>query len=177
MTYYAGADLARNFRIVRKNTLQIANDIPENQYGFRAATGTRSVVELLAHIVASVRWTYRVHALDKVSLMTFEDFARYPQENAAFEATLKTKADIVKALQEEGDRFASWLERATDGVLAEIVSFPAGVEPPHKTRFEMLLSGKEHEMHHRGQLMLMQRLIGIVPHLTRERDARTAARK
>ena len=41
-----------------------------------------------------------------------------------------------------------------------------------KGRFEMLLSVKEHEMHHRGQLMLIERQLGIVPHLTREREAR-----
>jgi len=34
---------------------------------------------------------------------------------------------------------------------------------------------KEHEMHHRGQLMLMQRLIGHTTHLTREMQARMAA--
>ena len=34
----------------------------------------------------------------------------------------------------------------------------------------MLLGPKEHEMHHRGQLMLVQRLIGQVPHLTRARQ-------
>jgi uncharacterized damage-inducible protein DinB len=39
----------------------------------------------------------------------------------------------------------------------------------------MLLSVKEHEMHHRGQLMLIERIIGIVPHLTREMQARMAA--
>jgi uncharacterized damage-inducible protein DinB len=38
----------------------------------------------------------------------------------------------------------------------------------------MILSVKEHEMHHRGQVMLIQRMLGIVPHLTREREARTA---
>ena len=27
-------------------------------------------------------------------------------------------------------------------------------------------------MHHRGQLMLVERMLGIVPHLTREREAR-----
>jgi hypothetical protein len=27
-------------------------------------------------------------------------------------------------------------------------------------------------MDHRGQLMLLQRMIGVVPHLTREREAR-----
>ena len=39
----------------------------------------------------------------------------------------------------------------------------------------MILSVKEHEMHHRGQLMLIERLVGIVPHLTREMQARMTA--
>ena len=36
--------------------------------------------------------------------------------------------------------------------------------------FEMLLGVKEHEMHHRGQLFLIERMLGIVPHLTRARQ-------
>ena len=39
----------------------------------------------------------------------------------------------------------------------------------------MLLGAKEHEMHHRAQLMVIERMLGIVPHLTRARQARTAA--
>ena len=39
----------------------------------------------------------------------------------------------------------------------------------------MILSVKEHEMHHRGQLMLIERMVGIVPHLTREMQARMTA--
>jgi uncharacterized damage-inducible protein DinB len=31
--------------------------------------------------------------------------------------------------------------------------------PPSKTRFEMLRGAKEHEMHHRGQLMLIERVL------------------
>jgi uncharacterized damage-inducible protein DinB len=54
------------------------------------------------------------------------------------------------------------------------VSFPAGAQPPAKTRFEMLLGPKEHEMHHRAQLMVLQRMLGLVPHLTREQQARMA---
>ena len=38
----------------------------------------------------------------------------------------------------------------------------------------MLLSPKEHEMHHRGQLMVLQRMIGLVPHLTRQMQERMA---
>ena len=52
---------------------------------------------------------------------------------------------------------------------------PAMANQPPKSRFEMILSVKEHEMHHRGQLMLIERLIGVVPHLTRQMQERMAA--
>jgi hypothetical protein len=38
----------------------------------------------------------------------------------------------------------------------------------------MLLGVKEHEMHHRAQLFLIERMVGIVPHLTRARQQRQA---
>ena len=41
-----------------------------------------------------------------------------------------------------------------------------------KSRLEMLLGAKEHEMHHRAQLMLIERQLGIVPHLTQQMNAR-----
>jgi uncharacterized damage-inducible protein DinB len=78
-------------------------------------------------------------------------------------------------LREDGERFAKWLESLSDDFLGQSVTFPPGMTPPTKSRFEMLLGAKEHEMHHRGQLMVMERLIGIVPHLTREMQARMAA--
>ena len=34
MTIYGGKDLASAFRTVRNNTIQIAEDIPERQYGY-----------------------------------------------------------------------------------------------------------------------------------------------
>ena len=67
------------------------------------------------------------------------------------------------------------LEGLPEDFLSQRVAYPQGMMPPSKSRFEMLLSAKEHEMHHRGQLMLIERLLGIVPHLTREMQARIAA--
>jgi uncharacterized damage-inducible protein DinB len=40
----------------------------------------------------------------------------------------------------------------------------------------MLLSAKEHEMHHRAQLMVLERMLGITPHLTRQMQERMAQR-
>ncbi len=78
-------------------------------------------------------------------------------------------------LRSSGEKWAGWLQGLTDDFLAETVQMASGMTPPSKSRFEMILSVKEHEMHHRGQLMLIERLLGIVPHLTREMQSRLAA--
>ena len=67
------------------------------------------------------------------------------------------------------------MQGLTDDFLAETVQMASGMTPPSKSRFEMILSVKEHEMHHRGQLVLIERLLGIVPHMTREMRSRLAA--
>ena len=50
MNYYGAKDLAESFRTVRKNTIQVAEDIPEDKYSYRAAPDTMSVGEILAHL-------------------------------------------------------------------------------------------------------------------------------
>jgi uncharacterized damage-inducible protein DinB len=78
-------------------------------------------------------------------------------------------------LRSSGEKWAGFVEGLSEDFLAERVHMPAGMTPPSKSRFEMILSVKEHEMHHRGQLMLIERLFGIVPHMTREMQSRLAA--
>ncbi|MGE0040678.1 MAG: DinB family protein [Vicinamibacterales bacterium] len=172
MTYYGGKELAASFRTVRKNTIQIALDIPEDQYGFKATPDVDSVASMLAHVAVSTHWAHRLHGVDKKTYVSFEDFGAYMAESADLQKALLTKTDIVAALTANGERFAAWLESLTDADLGEKVSFPPPVEPPSRTRFEMLLGIKEHEMHHRAKLMLIERLLGIVPHLTRQRQQR-----
>ncbi len=82
------------------------------------------------------------------------------------------KSEILDHLRTEGDRFASWMETVTPEILAEEVTDADGKTV--KTRFERLLGAKEHEMHHRAQLMLIQRQLGIVPHVTRQFNERLA---
>ena len=43
MTYYGAIELARSFRTVRNNTIKIAEEIPEEKYGFRPAEGCLSI--------------------------------------------------------------------------------------------------------------------------------------
>jgi uncharacterized damage-inducible protein DinB len=172
MTYYGSKDLAASFRTVRKNTIKIAEEVPEDKYGFRATPDTRTIGQTLAHIAVSTSFQRHVHG-SKVTDMRTLDFPSMFQKFNAEEAALVSKAEIVAALKAEGDGFAVFLENMPEGELAEIVSFPFG-DQPTKSRFEMLLSSKEHEMHHRGQLMTLQRMIGQTPHLTRQMQERMA---
>jgi len=101
-----------------------------------------------------------------------EDFGKWMGEIGATAKTLTTKAAIIEALKANGEAVATGLETMTEPQLGEQVSLPMGA----KSRFEMLLGLKEHEMHHRAQLFLIERMVGIVPHLTRAREAAQAAR-
>jgi len=175
MLPYSGKDLARSFRTVRKNTLQMANDVPEAQWSFRAAPGTRSIQELFAHIAALAYYPRQLHIVDRRTSLSAADFGPYVAAGKAYEQTLTSRAAILKALEANGEELAKDLEAQTDADLSAAVQFAPPIQPSSKTRFELLLGIKEHEMHHRGQLMLLQRMVGITPHLTREREARDRA--
>ena len=175
---YDGKDFARQFRVVRANTLQIAQDIPESKYGFVPAPGCRTVGALLTHIAVSPRMWYEVHGKQRVKTLVGFDFLRLAGEMKAEEGKSRTKAEILGLLRDDGDKFAGWLETLTPEFLAEMI--PVADGSGTKSRFEQLLGAKEHEMHHRGQLMLIERNLDIVPHLTRQAEehmARMAAAK
>jgi len=174
MTYYGAKELAESFRTVRKNTILVAEDIPEAQYGYRAAPEMRSVAELFIHLLNTPTMGERIHGKEALTTLEGFDFMTLFTQMLAKEKEPRTKAQIVDSLKTEGERTANWLGSLTDEFLAQRVTFPAGMNPPSKTRFEMLLGMKEHEMHHRGQLMLIERIIGITPHLTRDMQARIA---
>lgn len=171
MTYYGAKELAESWRTVRKNTIQVAEDIPEEKYSFRAAPDTMSVGEMLAHLACTPHWAQQCMFAEKKSTVTMEDFGKWMGEIGARAKGLTSKAAIVAALKADGEAFAKQLESATDAELGTPVTAPNAT----KSRFEMLLGIKEHEMHHRAQLFLIERIIGIVPHLTRARQERMAA--
>ncbi len=175
MNYYGAKELASSFRTVRKNTLMIAQDIPEEKYGFRPAPETRSVGELLAHISLSYSFQHQIHGQERRTSMAGFDFPTLMRRLTAEEKDPRTKEQTLELLRTSGEKWAGWLEGLTDDFLAEQVVMPPGRTPPSRSRFDMILSVKEHEMHHRGQLMLIERIIGIVPHLTRDMQGRIAA--
>jgi uncharacterized damage-inducible protein DinB len=166
MNIYGAKQLANSFRTVRRNTIQIAEDIPESHYGFVPAEGTRSVAQTLVHIATLTSVWQDIHGQKRLTDLDSYDFLAVFSELEEQEKKKRTKAEILDLLRTEGEKFAAFLESLSGETLAQEIREPA--DGPAKSRLEALLSAKEHEMHHRGQLMLVERMLGIVPHLTKK---------
>ncbi len=170
MMHYGPKELAESFRTVRKNTVVIAEEIPDAWFNFRAAVEVRSVAEMLSHIAVSTSRHYEMHAVNRVTTFEGFDWRAFMETWTQKEQQLRTQAQILDALRHTGEQWATWLEGLSEDYLYAHVRLSPQATPSSRSRCELLLSVKEHEMHHRAQLMLIQRLLGMVPHLTRERE-------
>src|SRR3954469_23174223 len=134
MTYYGGKELADAFRTVRKNTIQIAQDIPEDKYDFKPAPDARSIRQTLAHIATLTTFPMMLHG-ERIPIEKI-DFTEYMKIVGAEEAKLQTKAQIIAKLKDEGEKFAKMLDDLTDEkFFAEPITFRPGAQPPSRTRF------------------------------------------
>src|SRR5260370_3658946 len=136
MASYGGKDLASAFRTVRKNTIQVAEDIPESKYSFVAAPDVRSVARMLAHVAIATRIWEEVHKKRLTTLVGFDFFGMMDRFNAQ-EAKTRSKADILELLRTVGEQFAAWMETLTPEFLSAVVTEPDGKTA--KPRCEKLL--------------------------------------
>jgi uncharacterized damage-inducible protein DinB len=173
---YGPSDLADSFRAVRKDSIIIAEEIGEEHYSFSPATGTRTIAQLLTHIAAAPKLQQQFHRINQYDPLQAADFrgflARFLAEQEAERSAPRTRAQILELLRLSGELFAQWLEGLSPDFLAERIAVEPG---KRKTRFEAILRVKEHEIHHCGQLMLIERVIGLVPHTTRGKTSQAAA--
>ena len=168
MHLYGIRQLANGMRAVRADTLQIAADIPESQYHYRPTPESRSVAETLVHI--SWLWSFDRFVHEEAHLDSLEsvDFGAVIGQSKVEEQRERSKAGILDLLRTEGDRWVQWVEQLPEALLSEQVRLPGGGS---MSRFEMLLATREHELHHKAQLTVVQRLLGVVPHSSRNRPA------
>jgi len=163
MSHYGIQQLVGSMRAVRQNTILMAADIPESQYAFRATPETRSVAETLVHIAWLWTADHLMHEERRLDTLDGFDFPALLATSAVEERVARSKAEILEMLRVEGDRAARWVEGLSDAFVSERVGLPGGGSV---TRFEMLLGTKEHELQHRAQLTVIDRLLGIVPRFT-----------
>src|SRR5258706_8394453 len=112
MNPYGTQQLASALRTVRKNTILVAEDIPEESYGYRVSPDSRSVAETLLHIAAALQLDYYVHGDERLSkIEDFSIFGTLLKDSPIHEKLPYSKAQIVNLLQTEGEKWAQWAER------------------------------------------------------------------
>ena len=175
MNLYGPKQLADGIRTVRRNVVLIAEDIHEDDYLFRPSVGSRSVAEILIHIAFFSNFDYLFHEEEHVTTVEAFDFGQFLKDSESQEKRNHRKPKLIELLRDSGERWAEWVEFVPEPFLAETV---AQRDETFKTRFELVLDTKEHEIQHLGQLTVIERMLGIVPHLTRANsEARASEQK
>ena len=78
-------------RTVRKNTILIAEDIPEKDYGYRPAPESRSVAETLVHIASLSLADRFLHEEEHLSSLESFDFGALIQKSEIEEKRPRSK--------------------------------------------------------------------------------------
>lgn len=146
---------------VRNGLIREVELIPGDRLDFRAAPETRSVIELLHHIIETERVLAGEMCRDNTDLKR-----GFPAMIAEFAGNVKeatTKEAVLDLLRSSIAETHEMVRRFGDANFAKMMTRFDGREQP---KYLMLSFTVSHEMYHRGQLTVYQRLLGIEPALT-----------
>lgn len=139
----------------KRNLTGSATTMPEDKYGFKPVASVRTYGEILAH-VAGANYVFCAAARGEAS----------PHAEDAFEKTARSRAQILKALDES----VAYCDRAysslTDQTGVEAVGAPFG--GGRSSRVAVLMGNTGHVLEHYGNLVTYLRINGLVPPSSRQ---------
>lgn len=144
-------DLLKDWERQKDTLMQIADAMPEDKFGYKSTPAQRSYGEQIMHIA-----TVNVDILKLVG-----GTAGAPAFTAE---SVKTKADMLKALADSYDHGSALLSEQTDASINETIE-AAFLGPSTRARVFWFLLG--HSMDVYGQMVVYLRLNGIVPPASR----------
>lgn len=147
----------------REGVVAEASNIPASEYEFRPAPESRTVAELLVHIVESGQMMSGELTRPDGDF-TRQSFGEHIREHAGEIAASQPKEELLELLRRTGEDGRRRIREAGEIALLQRIRRFDGVEG---TRLAWLNHGIDHESYHRGQLALYARLLGRTPALTR----------
>ena len=147
----------------RHGVIAELENTPGRQMRFRPSPDTRSVAELVQHIIESaLMWSGEL--ADPRGDFTRQDFAAFIKELAGHVSRARTKAALLRLLKSSHATGVRRIRRAGEvGMLQNIRRF----DGEHWTRLTWMHHGIAHEEYHRAQIALYARLMGRTPALTK----------
>lgn len=151
-----------SWREVRRGLVEELALIPENQLSFRATPQTRSVEELIRHIVEAQKVLIG-ETCRPDSNLSGRPFPEMIREYAPEVESTKGKDGFIELLRASMD----WAESGARAYgEAKLDATMKRFDGKDVVKVEFLQFTVGHEMYHRGQLTVFQRLMNIEPALT-----------
>ena len=140
---------------VHNKLVEMAKDFPEDKYDYKLQKDQRTFAENLLHI-AGVDYIF-LNAVSTTKLGP--DFGKDPEN--PMRTTYKTKADVVKLLQQVTTDGANVITQLGDAGFAKETKYPFGNMMAHASF--SLWGDLEHAGEHYGQLVVYYRANNMVP--------------
>jgi len=150
-----------SWREVRAGLIDEASQIPADKFSFRAADGMRSVAELLQHLVESQKFLVGEACRPDTNLLR-KSFAENIKDYAPDVRSANDKDGILHLLANAMDDTDKQLREHADEMKNTMKRF----DGKEMTKLAFMSFAIAHEMYHRGQLTVYERLLGIEPVLT-----------
>ena len=147
MDYTTGTDFLKYFENIRARTVRVIECIPPEQIDWRPAEGMFSFADLIRHLAATERFMFGENVQGKPS--------RYPGHGPELAQGYDEVMDYLRRRHEEALVIFGGL---TNAELERRCRTPGGIDIP---AWKWLRSMIEHEVHHRGQIYLMLRQLGV----------------
>src|SRR5437588_7946279 len=154
-------NIIESWKEVRNGLIDEANQIPADQFGFQPAPDSRSVRQLLQHLVESQKFLVGEACRPDTNLMrgSFVDNVKQYAPNVR---DVDNKNELLNLLRASMDQAGSQLTAAGDEMKNTMKRF----DGKEMTKLAFMSFAIAHEMYHRGQLTVYERLLNIEPVLT-----------
>ncbi|MEK6281492.1 MAG: DinB family protein [Acidobacteriota bacterium] len=153
--------LVETWKEVRGGLIDEVSQIPPEQFSFRATPDTRSVAELLQHVAETQKFLVGESCRPDPNLMR-QSFQDHIKEYAPECAAVQDKNGLLEMLR-AGMETSEASIRASGERMQDLMKRFDGKEI---SRLDFLQFALSHEMYHRGQLTVYERLMSIEPALT-----------
>jgi len=150
-----------SWKEVRSGLVDEAAQIPADQFSFRAAPDCRSVKELLQHLVEVQKFLTGEICRPDTNLMR-GSFAEQVKNYAPNVRSIEDKDGLLDLLRTTMEESGAKLQSAANEMGNPMKRF----DGKEMTKLAFVSFAIAHEMYHRGQLTVYERLLGIEPMLT-----------
>jgi uncharacterized damage-inducible protein DinB len=154
-------NIIESWKEVRNGLIDEANQIPADKFTFQPAPESRSVRQLLQHLVESQKFLVGEACRPDTNLMrgSFADNVKMYAPGVRDVNDKERLLDLMRTAMEES---AEKLRAAADEMKNTMKRF----DGKEMTKMAFMSFAIAHEMYHRGQLTVYERLLNIEPALT-----------